>query len=187
MRTLMQVLMISIAAATMSLMPRLAEAATIDFDACPVVCVLRDNPLSEDGFTVTQLPTATSSFISSGRLTVETTVRLTRDDGGLFDLSSLDVVNRSSLDALGTFDLLTSHGGTQSLAGMGHYTFSGPAFSAVSWVDLISVRAEFFSDNNRVDNIVVSPVASSVPEPATLALVGTALGTVGLRRRRQRA
>jgi hypothetical protein len=114
-------------------------------------------------------------------------VRLTRDDGGLFDLSSLDVVARSSLDALGTFDVLTSHGGTQSLAGEGHYTFSGAAFGSLSWVDLITVTGGVFTDNNTVDNIVVSPVASPVPEPAALALLGTGLGAVGLRRRRQRA
>ena len=108
------------------------------------------------------------------------TVRITRADSGLFDLASLDVTFRNSLDILGTFDLLTSQGGAQNLAAIGNYSFSGAPFQALTWVDLIGVNPDFFADNNTVDNIVLNPTQAppSVPEPSS-ALAGL-LAALGL-------
>jgi|SaaInlStandDraft_1057018.scaffolds.fasta_scaffold61105_2 hypothetical protein len=155
-----------------------ADAATIVFGG--VGSSPDFSPYSESGFLFTQTAGSGSSISPSEELGVEGTVRITRIDGGLFNLQSLDVVFRNSLDALGTFDLETSNGGIQDLAGVSGYSFSGSGFQGLSWVDLDVVKGEFFSDNNTIDNIVLNPI----PEPSSALLLG--LGALGMVARRKR-
>jgi hypothetical protein len=166
-----------------------ASAATITFGTGDFFN-LDTSPYSESGFLFSQVAGSGSHVgpvlsPSDGALTVEGTVQITRIGGGLFDLLSLDVVFRSSLDALGTFDLVTSKGGTRNLAGVTSYTFSGTDFQGLSWVNLVDVRGGFFSDNNAVDNIRLN---ATVPEPSAVALLAVGGGMVGwLFRWRRRA
>lgn len=147
-------------------------------------------PYSESGFLFSQVAGSGSSVNPAtapfnGALEVGGTVQITQIGGGLFDLLSLDVVDRHSLDALGTFDLVTSKGGTQNFAGINSYSFSGADFQGLNWVNLVVVTGGFFSDNNTVDNIGLN--TTIVPEPSAVALLAVGGGIVGwLFRKRRR-
>ena len=162
------------------------KAVTIDFSSAPPGPTFL--PFSENGFTFTQLGggfdwkvNGIAQYLSGG---ASATVRLTRTDNGLFDLSSLDVTFRGSLDALGTFGLSTSGGGTRDLSAVGHYTFAGAGFEGLNWVDMTIVMSGSFGDNTFVDNIVVNNTASVPDAGSTAALLGCSLvGLATLRRR----
>jgi MYXO-CTERM domain-containing protein len=116
------------------------------------------------------------------------TTTLSRDGGGTFSLSSIDVANILSPGAVDIEIDGTVHGG-----GMVHEDFSFNSFGhlttltldsdfrdldAVSWAQVGNPEFQF-------TNVVVQPDATSVPEPALPAVLG--LAGLGLLRRRRPA
>ena len=117
-------------------------------------------------------------YVTAGRR-----VTLTRADGGLFDISSIDFwnafENQSSPGATISFDFVYENGSTFGA----NYTFSGG--NAVQRIDIsgnTTLRSLTFDQESpfvQFDNIVASPV----PEPASL--VALSMGALATVRRRK--
>lgn len=99
---------------------------------------------------------------------------------GTFDLNSLVVESRSSLDALGTIEVVTSKGGVQSIASVGTHTFSGALFEGLEYFDIVLVKDGFFGDPTHIDDIWIDTYPA-VPAPANpeplYAFVGVVAST----------
>jgi len=169
-----------------------AQAVTIDFETAPSSYDNLPLPFSENGFTFEEVGGGSDWQISHSSdafmYGFSGTLRLKRTDNGFFDLQSLDVEFRNSVDALGTFGLVTSEGGTWDLSTVGNYTFTGVGFEGLSWVEMTIVRGELLVDNTSVDNIVVNNTpTTSVPDAgSTGLLLSGVLGMLGLCQRQLR-
>jgi hypothetical protein len=154
---------------------------------------------SEDGFTFTQGPAepfqlavfgnAESRYPGSTALfnnTVGGSITLTKDGGGLFSISSIDLANLNSqtdvsVTFTGTYADLTT---TQQIFNFNSFqalsTFAfNPSFSG-----LTSLRWTQDSPFHQFDNVTLD--GDEVPEPTSLLLVGMAVAGAALRRRRAR-
>lgn len=164
------------------------NAQTIDFSSCAAFCSIDPfTTFSESGFAFTEMGGSGSiaGFGPDPELGISTgTIRLTRNGGGLFNLLNFDLVFRNSLDALGTFVVTSSNGGTQPVSALGTYNLSGPAWQTLSWVDFTVVTGEFFSDNNTIDNIVLAainpPLFSKTFAPDSITIGGVSTLTYAI-------
>ncbi len=182
-----------------------AATAIIDFEPLKHEDTFNTNFRStiytEDGFLITLIlgnnlttfGTLGERFSGSTALFNNTTngvTKLTREDGGSFDLNAIDIAELDGdFEVSVTFGGILSGGGsvtqlfTLALDGISfgpqNFSFS-PAFESlaeVTWVQSFPFH--------QIDNI--NAVASSIPEPSTLALVATGLALLaflGWRRRR---
>jgi len=108
-------------------------------------------------------------------------LRLTLADGGLFDISSIDLrIFGGTSDQTQTFTGHRADGSTvtATLSAPGNYAWVTDTFPS-SWTNLTEVDWNF--NFPTFDNIVVDPV----PEPASLALLASGLVGFGLFRRRK--
>lgn len=185
-----------------------AKAVTIDFESLMRVNELANHHLlsySEDGFTLSNSVGQTNPFMTFGTLhskfsgstalmhighAIQTD--LTRTGGGSFSLHSIDLAEffGSGETTPVTFIGDLTGGGTVTniftldgvAFGAETFTFTGfDSVTKVSWTSFTS----FQSDIRQIDNIVVN-TSTSVPEPASLGLMGLGLaGLAWIRRGRQ--
>lgn len=168
-----------------------ASPVTLDFASAPAGAT--PLPYQEDGFDIIRLDNfgAWATANSPAQQTLvggNGAIRLKRTDNGTFDILSLLVKSRGSEDALGTFNLLTSTGGSHDLTSVGTHNFSGPGFEGVSHVDFIIVRAGVHNDVVHLDNIVLqNTISAGVPDAGgTGLLLSGVVGMAGYFRRQMR-
>ena len=106
-------------------------------------------------------------------------VTLTSLLGSTFDLFSLDVGTKDN--TLGSFDITGFFSGGGSVV---HNVIDASAFTGISlnWINLDRVEFSYVSGNfGAIDNLVID--SASVPEPATILLLGLGLAGLGFSRR----
>ena len=172
-----------------------AQAVLIDFDAAGDSS-FQTGDYVEDGFRISVLDGHYDTFFTSATgstyMNIDTvsdfsfgptsTVRLTVDGGGLFNLISL--FNVDALSGAGGLDgtLTSSNGGSAALTAQGTWNFLGPLWTNVSWIDFSVGPDEGPSLWAGWDDIYVE---FSVPEPGTLALLGIGLFGMGMASRKR--
>ncbi|WP_157271223.1 PEP-CTERM sorting domain-containing protein [Azohydromonas aeria] len=172
------------------------QAATLTFQSQPVGLF---GSLAESGFVLTHDPLDGSmqpevADVGGNHVLVDSTpfdwfgsgFTLRRQDGGAFNLHSVDVLNLDGLFYNPIFKVFV--GPSQA-----SWTELTPNFGTVA-INMVNVTSAFFGIvshapwglNYALDNIVATPVnVSAVPEPSTLALlVLPVLGLAGRARRR---
>lgn len=109
---------------------------------------------------------------------------MTLANGGLFDLTSIDLRSFCCGPASETFTGHRANGSTVTITLSAPYVLSWVTGTfGSSWTDLTEV--DWGDTDVALDNVVLDP-APPVPEPASLAVLGTALAGFGLLRRRKR-
>jgi len=172
----------------MSVSPVLANSVVIDFDT------VVSNPgttYSEDGFTLTT--PGFLNFVGSGApgFTGSTTLfngfingpgnvmELKQTNGDPFTLTSIDLAELNPIVGVSvTFvgNLFGSGTVTQTFTLDGTAVFDAETFSFPNtFTNLTSLTWAQVDPFHQFDNIVVDGMVSSVPEPATLLLLGTGL------------
>jgi hypothetical protein len=166
-----------------------AQAATVvmDFNAATGGGT---TPYTEDGFTLTVISghydiwpnggVGNSRYLGIDRLNgVGSSVQIARTSGN-FDLMSL-WVKYTPFSGFGEYQtIFSSAGGVMSLDTAGVQAFGGTAWQNLSWIRL-STNIEIGGPG--YDDITFNTLAA-VPIPAAYALFASALGCLGLLRRR---
>lgn len=169
-----------------------AQATTLTFDG--VGYVVPFTSYTEGGYTLTLVipnPTGYAQHIGDagvgntfnwhdeGDNGIGAYVVLTKDGGGLFNLSSLDYVNQGSAYGGGGTLVVASGATSYSLSASGATALS---FNGVSSVTFSSANYSY----NQIDNLNVT---AAVPEPETYAMLAGGLALLGAvaRRRAKRA
>ncbi|UAJ12473.1 PEPxxWA-CTERM sorting domain-containing protein [Polymorphobacter megasporae] len=187
------ILLIAIAA-----MPAAATAATIDFNSAPQN-MLFGPTYSEKGFTLTgtgfEFPQsdgwAYSTYANDGTLTFNykgPTYTLTKDSGGTFNFTSLDLGNVNNDIFGGTLRIAFDGGTPTALAipmtgALQTFTFGMAAVTSVAFSFLPGETANnTLNSYARIDNLVVG---GAVPEPASWAMMIAGFGGIGTVMRRR--
>ncbi|QYE33384.1 PEPxxWA-CTERM sorting domain-containing protein (plasmid) [Polymorphobacter sp. PAMC 29334] len=187
------ILLIAIAA-----MPAAATAATIDFNSAPQN-MLFGPTYSERGFTLTgtgfEFPQsdgwAYSTYANDGTLTFNykgPTYTLTKDGGGTFNFTSLDLGNVNNDIFGGTLRIAFDGGTPTALAipmtgALQTFTFGMAAVTSVAFSFLPGETANnTLNSYARIDNLVVG---GAVPEPASWAMMIAGFGGIGTVMRRR--
>ncbi|QYE33283.1 PEPxxWA-CTERM sorting domain-containing protein (plasmid) [Polymorphobacter sp. PAMC 29334] len=185
------ILLIAIAA-----MPAAATAATIDFNSVPQN-MLFGPTYSEKGFTLTgtgfEFPQsdgwAYSTYANDGTLTFNykgPTYTLTKDGGGIFNFTSLDLGNVNNDSFGGTLRVAFDGGTPTALAipitsALQTYTLGMAGVTSVAFSFLPGETANnTLNSYARIDNLVVG---GAVPEPTSWAMMIAGFGLVGVARR----
>ncbi|QOV90349.1 PGF-CTERM sorting domain-containing protein [Humisphaera borealis] len=167
-----------------------ARAAVIDLEAAPP-SVQNSLPFSEDGFTLSLLSGGTPSLfyvLNNNAPSIATwlwmdgtgTVRVTRTDGGLFNATSVDLLQYRL--TIGTGAITSSAGGNRVLNvfdSTNTIPLTGPAFTNLTHLDFVITGFDGNGDVPMIlDNITVTPV----PEPSVAAIGLLAVGMLARRR-----
>ena len=196
-----------------------AGAVVMDFDAASVGAALM-RPYEEDGFRIAVQGGSANHYdieacapefgqaCGNAYITFDnysglfdSNVRLSRADGGLFDLLGFDVY-RADTTLVAVFPLVTetiepcalrcqirsSNGGLAGFA-VGQMNFMAPEWRDVAWIEFAVPPGSSGPDREttfvKIDNIGVAP--SPVPAPSSLLLLVTGLGALIARRHNRRA
>ncbi|MDD5034097.1 MAG: PEP-CTERM sorting domain-containing protein [Methylococcaceae bacterium] len=181
-----------------------SQATVINFDQVPRTSISygNGNPYQESGFQISNSGGNSSALLFWGNLSYNadpkgntlshnysnSTMTLTRIDGGMFSFNSIDLADVFNAPRGGDvqFNFVFANKTTSQstvtlpdLAGLHTFTFNLADLSRVSWTPL-TTNGPFL----QLDNIVVDNSSTSVPEPATFALFGMGLAGLGFARRR---
>lgn len=157
-------------------------------------------PYSEDGFILTDVDSSpfNALFGPSGIQNdngtdilgwiSNTTFQIADETGDLFSILGFDGTNLDPSGSAGVFNITGFFGGGGSISTTFNSTldtFSSFSFDS-SWVGLSSVHIQNSGmENGAIDNIELSTV--SVPEPASIALLGLGLAGIGFSRKKKDA
>jgi hypothetical protein len=183
-----------------------AQAAVIDFNADPSFHFGDGNPYQEDGFQISNSYDNTGGLLFWGTHPSNadadgntlshnypnTTMTLTKADGGLFDFNSIDladVLNNGSGGDVQFFFVFGDSSNLQTtvtldnLIGLQTFTFNQFGLLLASWTPL-TTQGPYL----QLDNIVVDASVSQVPVPAAVWLFGSGLmGLLGFNRKRSQS
>ncbi len=159
-----------------------ARAVILDFDAAASGQFFT-NPYSEDGFTI-EVDSGHYDIFGTGgdqyfnideQMFGLTTVTLSMDGGGLFDVVSLDVIQAAIAPNVFEFVAIGGAGSVSAPTVQGLFNF-GAGFQGISAL-VLTQNVSAAGIGFAFDDLTLEPV--SVPEPGTLVLL--VIGIAGMR------